>query len=381
MVILESLLAALLSILVYKFVVQKQGTTLSYLFTYGLVFPTVFLGPFALCKVLSVRNQAFRFSLGAIHPVTCLFKTTAAAHGFTPSYAKASTKSFALYFSCPMMMERDPKLDKFVPVTLSEFFSHVPSFFKMILVTGMLLSMFLYFPNLVPPLAQGNLPADSDYYAISAFLRPQDWLLRNMLFGIFFQVIISALGEGLIMAQSLVTGYKTNILMDNPCLTARSLSEFWGSKWNLVIHDVLKCGVYQPVRKHFPKHVAMLSTFLASGVFHEILLWVFSYPLDNSHGCFDQSDTVGKPYCYRPHIFTTTIFFIYQAVFIALEFSPLGNLPFWGKIPTPIAAILVVMMGSPFGHYFVEPYWNSLFFENALAMFFVFKPVDMKIAT
>jgi len=284
-------------------------------------------------------------------------------------------KSFALYYGSPMLMERDLKLDKFAPTTVSDTLSHVLGFFQMLLITGALQTMFYVSPSLMPPMAEGQLPPDSDWYSLDTLLYPQKWLVRNLLFALFFQVYIAAFGEGLVVAQSLVTGYKTHNLMDNPCLTARSYSQFWGSKWNLVIHDVLKGGVYLPVRRNFPRYVAMLATFVASGVFHEVLLWVYTYPLDDKDGCFsDAKAAATKVDCYQPPHFATTLFFLWQAFLIAVEYSPLGQLSTWSKLPDTIATILVVITGGVFAHYFVEPYWNSLFFENATVLLFLVKP-------
>ena len=77
MIILQALIAALLSIFLYKFAVKKQGTPLSYLVCYAVVVPLVLLGPFQAFKALKIRNRIFRFCLGAVMPITCLFKSTA----------------------------------------------------------------------------------------------------------------------------------------------------------------------------------------------------------------------------------------------------------------------------------------------------------------
>ena len=283
-------------------------------------------------------------------------------------------KSFAYFYACPMLMERDPKLDKFVPVTSSYILGHLKGFAVMLMINGALMSCFQLIPDIVPPLGQGPLPPDSKWYSVNTLLHPQKWFLRNILFGITFQVLISLFGEGLILAQSLVTGYKTHILMDNPIFSARSPSQFWGSKWNLVIHDVLKIGVYLPLRRHVSKQVAMLGTFVASGLFHEALLWIFSYPLDDTDGCFSDTNAASsKPECYQPYFFTTTIFFLHQAFLIAVEYSPVGRLALWSKVPDGVATFLTVSAGTLFGHFFAEPYWNSLGFENAMMLMSLFK--------
>lgn len=285
-------------------------------------------------------------------------------------------KDFALFYSTPMLMSRDPKLDKFVPITTEETIGHVKAFFISLAVTGFLQSLFNYLPWLVPPFAQGQLPADHEWYQWSTLLYPQKWVLRNILFAFYFQIKIQCFAGGLTVAQGLATGYKTGATMDNPCMTARSVGQFWGSKWNLVIQDALKLGVYLPVRKHFPKLVAMIATFLASGIFHEILLLMFTYPLDDRDGCLsDETLKATKIDCFTPKMFTTTWFFLWQAFLVGLEYTPLGHMSIWSKVPTSACALWVLLSGGAFAHYFVEPYWNSLVFENASMLFFVFKPI------
>lgn len=371
---------AAISPLVYNFIIKKQGSILSYAICYTLL-PLFFLGPFHAFRLFNIRNQVFRFALGTVMPVTCLFKTTAATYGFTPDYAKTSMASFALFYATPMLMTRDPKLDKFAPNTTEETLGNVKSFFIALFIAGALQSLFNFVPGLVTPFAQGQLPPDHDWYKLSTLLYPQKWLLRNLLFAFYFQVKLTTFAAGLTAAQGLATGNKANSAMENPCMTSRSVSQFWGSKWNLVIHDALKLGVYLPVRKFFPKMVAMVSTFLASGLFHEILLQMFTYPLDDKEGCLsDESAMATKIDCFTPKMFTTTWFFLWQAILIALEYSPIGQMKFWGKVPTSVCTFNVLVAGGAFAHYFVEPYWNSLCFENASVMFFVFKPLSQVAA-
>ena len=72
------------------------------------------------------------------------------------------------------------------------------------------------------------------------------------------------------------TGIDFNVddAMSNPLLTATSPSDFWGRKWNLIVHSVLKNGVFKPVYNFtYNRPLAVLSCFVASGLFHEWILW------------------------------------------------------------------------------------------------------------
>mmetsp|Transcript_14572 Transcript_14572/g.31409 ORF Transcript_14572/g.31409 Transcript_14572/m.31409 type:complete len:173 (+) Transcript_14572:173-691(+) len=56
----------------------------------------------------------------------------------------------------------------------------------------------------------------------------------------------------------------------NPLLQSQFVSEFWGRRWNLLIHHTFKRGVCKPICSlHYSAFTA--TVFLASGVFHEWL--------------------------------------------------------------------------------------------------------------
>lgn len=376
-VAVEALMVVCLSALVYKVVVQKPfGHAVSCLVCYCLVIPSLFAGPFLGFLAFNVQNQFFRFCVGAILPVTCLFKSTASVHGFAPKYAMLSLKNFAFYYSVPLPMEYDVKLDKYAPTSAADILSHLKGFFTTMTIFGALNSMIFYFDGIMPPMATGRLPAD--WYSLSSFLSPHVWFPRNLLFAMYFQVIISVMGEGLVIAQTLLTRVKVKTVMDNPVMTSRSFSQFWGAKWNLVVHEVLKHGVYLPMRKHFPKQVAVLSTFVASGLFHEGLLYMCMYPLgETALKCASGGADIDAVDCYLPTPFVTTLFFVWQAVGMAMEQTlPICQWEGWARVPDPLMTAIIVTCGCPLAHYFCEPYWNSLVFENGMILFFVIKPVS-----
>ncbi|CAA3010826.1 Long-chain-alcohol O-fatty-acyltransferase [Olea europaea subsp. europaea] len=60
---------------------------------------------------------------------------------------------------------------------------------------------------------------------------------------------------------------------------ATSLQDFWGRRWNLMVTSILRPTVYHPVRRistrilgsRWAKPLAILTTFLVSGLMHEPL--------------------------------------------------------------------------------------------------------------
>ncbi|KAH0745048.1 hypothetical protein KY285_006705 [Solanum tuberosum] len=67
---------------------------------------------------------------------------------------------------------------------------------------------------------------------------------------------------------------------NEPYLTS-SLQDFWGKRWNLMVSNILRLTVYDPVHLFVAGRIprkwapipAVLATFIASGLVHELLLY------------------------------------------------------------------------------------------------------------
>ena len=75
-------------------------------------------------------------------------------------------------------------------------------------------------------------------------------------------------------------GVDARPLMFNPAL-ATSLGDFWGKRWNLGFHAVASDLIYRPLRNRLDAPAAMLASFLASGLIHDL---VISLPASAGYG-------------------------------------------------------------------------------------------------
>jgi hypothetical protein len=146
-------------------------------------------------------------------------------------------------------------------------------------------------------------------------------------------------------------GYKTAMIFRNPLFTSRSPSDFWGHRWNMVIHETLKRGAYKPALVlRYPKKVAILVTFLASGLLHDLCATIIFYKsvhdYDSSGKCVDCLDHIR---------FKDTVFFMWCGLTMILS-EPIGRLPpvQWmaKNLPRVVISTLVVMTALPFVHWF-----------------------------
>ncbi|KAJ1380403.1 Wax synthase domain [Sesbania bispinosa] len=75
-------------------------------------------------------------------------------------------------------------------------------------------------------------------------------------------------------------GFEMEPQFNEPYLCT-SLQDFWGRRWNLMVTSILRPTVYDPVRRFSTRFVgpsrdapvAMLTTFLVSGLMHELIYY------------------------------------------------------------------------------------------------------------
>lgn len=68
-------------------------------------------------------------------------------------------------------------------------------------------------------------------------------------------------------------GADTGPLFREP-LRSRSLSEFWGRRWNLAFSEMTAIAVYRPLGKVIGRRAALVFAFLSSGLLHELAISV-----------------------------------------------------------------------------------------------------------
>jgi len=62
---------------------------------------------------------------------------------------------------------------------------------------------------------------------------------------------------------------------------ARSLKEFWGKRWNMAFSEMTAIVVYKPLKVTYGIPLAMIASFLVSGLLHEIAI---SFPVKMGYG-------------------------------------------------------------------------------------------------
>jgi len=84
----------------------------------------------------------------------------------------------------------------------------------------------------------------------------------------------------LLSIQWRLNGFDAHPLFDRT-LTARSVGEFWGRRWNRAFADLAGRAIYRPLAPRIGPRPALCAVFLASGLVHELLL---SVPAGGGYG-------------------------------------------------------------------------------------------------
>lgn len=350
--------AVLTAAITYHLIIapKKTDTPTAYLLGYGLFLPFWISWPHFTVKILDNRNLVFKFIVGNLVPILVKFRLFEAIYGCCPESAMRSMKDFVTHFALILVFERDPKTDALIPATNAMKLKHLRNFVGMVFFVGAYQSVLTAFQDLN---VFGKPIEEDGWFAVERLLTWQLYA-NSFLHAALFQIYLTLYFEGLIFCWLVVTGCQVKKGMHNPLGRATSPSDFWGRRWNILVHTVLKGGVYKPMRKHgYSPLVASAFTFVMSGVFHEWLIYgilgtsCYTYPTG--------------PSCYRPFYGGATVFFLWQAVLVAFEYLSRGTpLVLWASHNlSPYAKTLIIIgLGLPVAHFFSEPYVRSNFFYH-----------------
>ena len=365
-IVAEIGISAVVATLLFKSVKRHSLRRYRFLIGYGFFVAGWILIPKRCVDALGVNNKVFRFCLCVISPTTALFRTTATLHGFEPIQARNSLSNYRLYYASPLNLIYDSKTNDPVRVNRLESLSSFINFACLLVVTGGFQSLFHLveqFPSFgkdVRSAADNTSDIVDDWYESSKLWDLTYWK-NNVLYALLFQLYLSTFGEGLLFITQFATGMKAQPIMDNPLFESSSPSDFWGRRWNLIIHQCLKDGVYKPVRSRGGSPaLAVGAAFLASGLFHEWLLPAvfFDYPVAFGF---------------------TTLFFAWQGLLVSLE-SLMGDWKLFVRmgqtLPAPLRTLFVILLGVPLGHWFCDSYVRSDFFHQGSVAFPCFLPVE-----
>lgn len=383
--VLSCICSTLLWAIIYFCIIPARNRGLNYLgYLVGflIVIPINALFPIYFLDYVDIQNKVLRFVAAGAYSTLTFFRTSEAMYNFSPKGVESSFQTYFIYNASifPIKYKIDDygkknddaskttkttatangsstttSIPQPMKSTSTSILTTIKESFKGLFIFGFFMSTFAYC-NQEPfdtPI-NGNEPG----YDLNDIL---DWKLfiNNLIATMNFQLSLTTFTSVIAIFPQLLFGVQTLYVMHNPMLTSRSISEFWGERWNLVIHGALKRGVFKPMYQWSnSRYCAVLSTFFMSGLFHEYLLYVtMTFP-----GNVDY-----PPPCYGKN----TAFMLWNAMTTTLEallLRPLAkrivSKDVSRRIPTFILSIYVLCTAMGIAHWFIHPYTKAGLFSD-----------------
>ena len=140
--LMQSAVRVLLACIIYKYIIQKRGTTTAFLVGYGFILPFVVVMPFYVIPLLDIRNMCLMFSIAST-PTFVFFNCLEAMYGTSPPVVEKDLMTYCIYYSSPVPFVIDHKTEKLVKTTRSEILAKAKDYMINVLLTSMFFSVLL----------------------------------------------------------------------------------------------------------------------------------------------------------------------------------------------------------------------------------------------
>jgi len=379
----------------------------------GFIIPFWCWFPSYLVSALKINNLFMRFSVAAVTPSVCIFRTTEALGGQTNQIFTKSLFSYVQYYSLPFTPEIDKtkiagndKINhnegQFIKASNDFIWNQLWKSINNFLLAGALYSACDCFPKVFIQIGP-SYDLDQWYSLGWTFSGQGVWV--KFVSGLIFLFTMRATGEMGLLASALFTGYQYEPYFNNP-MNCHCATDFWSKQWNLMIQRLLKNGVYKPFAKFAtfgynkivnddsrlgPSNVVdpgksnntknnhnrakriiqplcLFFTFLVSGLYHEWLV----YTIFSKQSYYHNDDVKSNDY---PVLFGgANLLFIWQGFVLVMERLCYPKSWFHGGMPIFFKAFFLYFAGLP-ASFFFAPYIHTTFVRDSFSGFLTVHPV------
>ena len=194
--------------------------------------------------------------------------------------------------------------------------------------------------------------------------------VRRFCYKVLFEATLSTSGNGGNFVSTLLTGYEMEPFMKNPIFESNTCAEFWNKRWNKLIQTLMSRGIYRPFRVILPTYVALVMTFVVSGLFHEWLMILIFAPLPEE---LDEDGKCVAPKCFNLTHGSAVAYFVWVAFIISMEF--LFTPKYFFRNPVVIYKFLCSALTTLCGILFLDPYVHTRFFNEGFVGYFMVHPI------
>ena len=344
-----------------------------WLFALGIALPCVVLEPLLAVRLLRIENAGLIMTFLAT-AVSNSLRVLEAAGGFSPAPATNNLWNYSVYYSCSFGVDFDPRTSRARPVSKGFVARRVATLARDFVFVCLLLSALR--PKGFEAFETRTEVDAMDHGPLEMISRAH--LANNFLVALLLSSTLSQASLGIGLLYNLVYGVETYEMVRNPMLLSRSPSEFWGRRWNLVIHNGLKNGVYKPTRHQTSsKLCAVAATFVVSGILHEYVNFVMFQGYNNNNYDDDDDNTNvgattnnssiidGSASSYQLR-WKQMIFFGWNGVLVGLEYL-IGHWSFFrwlSRVLPPVAVTALVLCSAlPLAHLFTGDWIKRGYFD------------------
>jgi len=345
--LIQASVSCIFGSIIYVTIVKQRNTPMASIIGYGVVIPLVTFLPFYLIRLLAIRNMCTMVTLGSI-PMVLVLRCLEALHGTTPTFIERDIQTYCGYYAAIVPFQYDPKSGRAIKSTVKDLLAMGARLVIITFLTILAYSVMIPYDYAPFPIPSSQRTSFGDFF---------HWgrLLNNLLVAGLTSLSIEGGTLGVGFGISLISGYATIRVMDNPILCSKSPSDFWSLRWNKIVHQLLKRGIYLPCLKCGQRYVAATLTFLASGILHEYVLSVIALK--------------GKLYAdqhYVPRHGAHLLFFSWNGFVMIAEhvLSEIVLVKRFEGLPRPLLTFLTLMTVLPVSHLFTDEYVTSGFFSD-----------------
>ncbi|GMH82855.1 hypothetical protein TrST_g8975 [Triparma strigata] len=177
-------------------------------------------------------------------------------------------------------------------------------------------------------------------------------LLHNLICAVLTQEILTFMS--CLWRLALSPFIATKPMMKKPMFLSQGIREFWGKRWNLLVHDSLKRSVHSPLKGVVGVASSYLAVFFASAVLHEYFFYLIL--VNNSAASY----VPGK----------VSVFFLWNGVLCALEPHVVDFYRRTGLPPMPhvIVTAFTVLSALPLGGLFTDDWRDGGLFDDVAVL-------------
>lgn len=246
-------IASIVAYIIYFYVIPNRNSnntttnTYNYLLVYGILLPILFTIPFFLIDLFQVDNLIMALGTGFIPLVYCL-RCSETTCGFSPKYVEISFTRYWLYFICPVSIlfddDKDIKADekdnnkKPVKATRQDIRNKLWETVRDFILIGFFLSILIPRDFIFFSIEQKEEKEES-ILLFQKLFHPKH-LFNNFIMAWLTNMILSSGMNIISLGINIVSSIKVIDVTQNPMFESSSPSDFWGNRWNKLVHQTLK---------------------------------------------------------------------------------------------------------------------------------------------